>query len=305
MSVRAPLLLLLVAGCAPEAAAPSTDGGAAGGFVVSLVPAAPEDGRPAYASVQGKVYDGPVPEAITWTVVEEGGGCRLLTPSVPFCASGCGGSAVCVEGDRCAPQPAPRDLGRVRVTGLGGSAFEMEPIGGNYQPAAGLVLPYPPFAEGDPVRVAAPGGPLGAFAIESRGIAPLVFTDTPAPVAGQPLRLSWTPPGQDLGRIEVKLDVSHHGGARGKIECEVADTGSLELPAAQVTRLLGLGVAGFPTIVLGRVAVGTAMVPGGSISLRVVSAVERPVTIEGLRSCKADNQCPAGKVCRSDLTCQP
>jgi hypothetical protein len=62
-------------------------------------------------------------------------------------------------------------------------------------------------------------------------------------------------------------------------------------------------VAGFPTIVVTRVAAGTTAVRAGVIALRVLSAVERPVQIEGLRSCTDSSQCPAGKVCRSDLTC--
>jgi hypothetical protein len=181
----------------------------------------------------------------------------------------------------------------------------MDPIAGNYQPAVGLSLPYPPCLEGDVVQITAPGGALGPLSIASRGVAPLVFEQTPAPVAGQPLALTWTPPGlADQTRIEVKLDISHHGGTKGKIECDVPDTGRLEIPASQVTQLLALGVAGFPTILLTRVASGTTRVPAGVIALRVVSAAERAVQIEGLRSCTADSQCPAGKTCQSDLTCE-
>jgi hypothetical protein len=311
----APLTLLLAASCGGPAAPPvpdaaaATDGGSTaelGGFVVSLVPAASGSGspRPAYTSVLGKVYGGAVPAATVWTVIEEGGGCRLLTPSVPFCSAACGSSATCVEGGSCAANPKAQDLGRVHVEGLG-AAFDMDPIAGNYQPAAGLALPYPPFAEGGLVRVTAPGGALGPFSIEASGIAPLGFEQTVALATDQPLRLAWTPPGQpELSRIEVLVDISHHGGARGKIECAVADTGTLEIPASQVTRLVGLGVAGFPTIVVTRVATGTAAVPAGIIALRLASAVERAVEIEGLRSCTESSQCPAGKTCRSDLTCQ-
>jgi hypothetical protein len=305
-------LAILLLGCGGEA--PSPDAGLApsdaalGGFVISLVPAMAAAGTapatPAYTSVLGKVHDGATPSAVVWTVVEEDGGCQLLTPSVPFCSASCGGAAACVEGGQCVPYPKSLDLGRVRVAGLGTAAFEMEAIAGNYQPAAGVRLPYPPFAEGAVVQVAAPGGALGVLSIESRGIAPLVFDQTPALTAGQPLALAWTPPGQpELSWIEVKLDISHHGGARGMIACDVPDSGHVELPAAQITRLLGLGTAGYPTILLTRVAAGSTKLRAGVVSLRILSAVERPVTIEGLRSCTADDQCPAGKGCRSDLTC--
>ena len=308
------LALLLAAGCSGPGASPMPDAAAAdggstaalGGFVVSLVPAtsASASPRPAYTSVLGKVYDGAVPAATVWTVVEEGGGCQLLTPRVPFCSAACGSSATCVEGGSCSPNPTAQNVGRVRVEGLG-TAFDMDPIAGNYQPAAGLALPYPPFAEGGPVRVTAPGGALGPFSVEARGIAPLGFEQTVALAADRPLHLAWTPPGQpELSRIEVLVDISHHGGARGKIECAAADTGALEIPASQVSRLIGLGVAGFPTVVVTRVATGSAAVPAGIIALRLVSAVERAVEIEGLRSCTETSQCPAGKTCRSDLTCQ-
>jgi len=308
------LTLALLVSCGGESPPPSGgafDGGstaALGSFTVTLVAAVSGAGgtqaTPAYTSVLGKVHDGPVPAAIVWTVVEEASGCRLSTPRVPFCSAACGGAAVCVEGGTCVPQPTAQDLGRVRVTGLGAGPFDMEPIAGNYQPSAGVALPYPPFQEGGLVQVTAPGGALGTFSIDSRGIAPLVFEQTPAPVSGQPLRLTWAPPGQpDLSRIEVKLDISHHGGARGTIECDVPDTGSLEIPASQVSKLLALGVAGFPTIVVTRAATGTAAVRAGVIALRVLSPVERAVEIEGLRSCTGDGECPAGKACRSDLTC--
>lgn len=304
------VVALLLHGCGapspvmPDAGAPSD--AALGGFVVSLVAAMVGEGQatPAYTSVLGKVHDGEMPSAIVWELVEDTGGCRLLTPRVPFCSASCGGAAACVDGDRCLPYPKALNLGRVHVQGLGAAAFDMEPVAGNYQPGAGVALPYPPCGEGVPVRVAASGGALGAFSIESRGIAPLIFDQTPALVSGQPLRLDWTPPGSaPSSRIEVKLDISHHGGAKGKIECEVPDTGSLEIPAPQVARLLALGVAGFPTILVTRVAAGTTAVHAGVISLRVLSAVERPVVIDGLRSCTEDSQCPAGKVCRTDLTC--
>jgi hypothetical protein len=310
MSSRSSLLLpvLFLVGCAEGNDAPAdagTSDAALGGFVVGLVSADPEQGRAAYAWVQGKVYDGTMPEGLSWTVEHEAGGCRLLVPHVPFCAAPCGGTAACVAPGQCVPYPTALNLGRVRVAGVGAAAFEMEPVAGSYQPDAAVKLPYPPFSEGGVVRVTAAGGALGAFALEARAIAPLAFEQSPALVAGQPVPLTWTPPAQGGTRIEASLDISHHGGAKGRIECDVPDSGHLELSADQVTRLLALGVAGFPTIVLARVSTGTTAVRAGGITLRVVSAVERPVQIEGLRSCKDDSQCPPGKLCRSDLTCQP
>jgi len=315
-----PIGLVLAAGCGRDAESPlpdaaaddaSADGGTAalGGFVVSLVPAvlnaAGTETAPAHTSVLGKVYDGPLPATTVWTVIEDAGGCQLSTPAVPSCSPGCGGGAACVEGGRCVAYPVAQSLGRVHVVGLGVAAFDMDAISGSYQPAASVMLPFPPFQEGDVVRMTAPGGALGPISIDSRGITPLVFDQIAAPVVGQPLELTWTPPDRpELGRIELKLDISHHGGAKGKIECNVADTGSFEIPQAQITRLIGLGVAGYPTIVLARVATGKAALPAGVVTLRVLSTVERAVQIDGLRSCTADNQCPSGMTCQTDLTCK-
>jgi hypothetical protein len=276
---------------------------ALGGFVVDLVAA--RGGAAAYTAVLGKVYGGAYPAAVIWTAVEDGGGCRLLTPRVPFCDPGCGGTAVCVQDGRCQAFPTAQNLGRVSVSGVGASSFEMEPISGNYQPGVGVDLPYPPFTEGAAVHMATAGGGLPAFALDSVGIPPLEVHGAFALDDGRPLPVRWTPAGQPgSARIEIKLDISHHGGTRGKVECDVADTGALDIPAAHISRLLALGVAGFPTIVITRVATGTTALAHGKVTLRVISSVELAVQVPGLRSCTDDRDCPAGQRCQSNLACR-
>jgi hypothetical protein len=290
------------AGASGDAAAADPQA-ALGGFMIDLVAAL--GSAPAYTAVLGKVYGGAYPSAVQWTVAEEAGGCRLLTPRVPFCDPGCGGTAVCVEDGRCQPFPTAQNLGRVSVSGVGAAAFEMEPIAGNYQPGVGVSLPYPPFSEGAAVQMQTSGGGLPTFSLASVGIAPLEVQGTFALADGQPLPVRWTPPGQGGGsRIEIKLDISHHGGTRGKIECDVADTGALDIPAAQISRLLALGVAGFPTIVVTRAATGTTALAQGKVTLRVIASVEQAVEIPGLRSCTEDRDCPAGQTCQSNLACK-
>jgi hypothetical protein len=277
-----------------------------GGFSVNLVPALRENGvekTPAYTGVIGKVYDGASPATVAWKVIEEGGGCQLLTPSVPFCAGGCGASAACAPGDTCVAYPSALHLGPVLVKGLIGGDFTMEEIAGSYQPSG--PIPYPPVREGVPIEMTAPGGSLGALRLESRGIVPLELTRPVHPVAGQPLELGWNAPGQrDLARIELKIDLSHHGGTKGKIECNVPDTGALAIPASQVKTLMGLGISGFPTIVITRVATGTTATKLGLVTLRVASSLEREVEIDGLHSCTADEECPMGMTCQPDLKCK-
>jgi hypothetical protein len=274
-----------------------------GGFVIDLVSA--RGSNSAYTAVQGKVYDGPVPSPIVWSVMEEAAGCRLLVPRVPFCSPGCGGTAVCAEDGRCDPYPAAQNLGRVEVTGLGAGTFGMDAIGGTYQPSASVSLPYPPFSEGAAVQLAAEGSvSFPSFSLSGQGIAPIEVRDEFALAEGKTLPVVWAPPAvPGAGAIEVKLDISHHGGTRGKIECEVADSGSLEIPASQISKLLALGVAGFPTIVVTRVASGSTATSRGQIGLRVVSGMELEVEIPGLRSCTSNDDCPSGQRCQADLSC--
>ncbi|MGK4001391.1 hypothetical protein WMF31_02115 [Sorangium sp. So ce1036] len=284
-----------------------------GAFQVRSLPASPAEGTPeatGSTSVLGKIYDGPTPSQIVWEVQAEEGGCQLLTPRVPFCNQPCGGSAVCVEDDTCQPYPAAHSAGNVTVTGLnlesGEASFVMTPTANNYQPPAGVRLAYPPADEGQVVRFEASGDHFGAFTLEARGVSPLaLLNDTIRLDPGQPVRLEWAPPGQaDISRVHVKLDISHHGGTKGMLECAAEDTGALELPASLVTQLLDLGVAGFPTIIVTRRSVGSTTIDAGRIDLIISSQIEQSVVIEGLTSCNDDAQCPDGQTCQADLTCQ-
>lgn len=280
-----------------------------GAFQVRSLPGdAPE--TPGSTSVLGKIYDGPTPSQIVWEEAAEEGSCRLLTPRVPFCNEPCGGSAVCVEDDTCQAYPAAHSAGDVTVTGLnlesGEASLVMTPTVNNYQPPAGVKLGYPPADEGQAVRFEASGDYFGAFAVEAKGVSPLeLLSDTIHLDPDQAVQIEWTPPGQTgISEIYVKLDISHHGGTKGMIECTAEDTGSLDLPASLVTQLLDLGVAGFPTIVVTRRAVGSTTIAPGRVDLVISSQIERSVVIEGLASCNDDSQCPDGQTCQSDLTCK-
>ncbi len=88
------------------------------------------------------------------------------------------------------------------------------------------------------------------------------------------------------------------------IECETADSGSLELDGALITELLDLGVAGFPTIIVTRESTGSVVTALGRIDLVLAAKIERAVTIAGLVSCTEDADCPDGQTCQPNLTCQ-
>jgi hypothetical protein len=182
----------------------------------------------------------------------------------------------------------------------------MEPVAAAYQPPAGLSLPFPAFAEGDPIGVEAAGGAWAPFALAATGVAPLVLAAGPLRLAdGEPLTLAWTAPSAGVAsKMSVKLDISHHGGTRGHVACEAADTGSLEIDRSLITRLLALGVAGYPTVVATRSTTGSTTIAPGRVDLVVMSEVETPVEIPGLTSCTAEADCPAGQTCQTDLSCR-
>jgi hypothetical protein len=276
-----------------------------GAFLVNFEAAVPasEDRAavPAFASVLGRLADAAEPESVTWELEDEQAGCQLLIPRVPFCDPACGGGAVCVADDVCAPFPSVQNVGTVRMSGLGPTELSMTYVAGNYQSAT---LPYPPCAEGHVVRLNADGGTHAALTLEARCIAPLTFSGPVVVERGRGLDLRWSMPGEpELARIQVKLDISHHGGTKGKIECDVADLGALHVPATLVDALVQLGVAGFPTISVTRVARSATPEPR-QVRLLISENVEQPVEIPGLVSCLEDEDCASGQTCQSDRRCR-
>ncbi len=282
----------------------------AGQFQVRLIAPIASPATPGATSVIGKIYDGAVPENVVWEEQQKDGDCRLLTPRVPFCNTPCGGSAVCVENDKCAPYPTAHGAGAVTVSGIklesGATSFTMIPVVNSYQPAAGTKLAYPGFAEGDDLKLEAAGDYYAPFSLAAKGVPALQLTaPSYALAAGQPLKLAWAPPTKPgASTVQVKLDISHHGGTKGKITCDTADSGSLEVSAALVTKLLALGVAGFPTVIVTRRAVASTVIAPGRVELVISSDIEQAVSVPGVVSCTDSAQCPNGQICQSDLTCK-
>lgn len=309
--------------CAPPSPSDGTGSGSGtisgdptvlvGTFRVQLIAPVPatatEPTVPGFTSVLGRVYDGPTPSPIQWREAAVAGDCTLLVPAVPFCNPQCGGSAQCVAENLCQPYPTAQSVGTVSATGLrtstGATEFSMEPIANAYQ--APETLPYPAFSEGGAVTFVATGGSsIPALTLLARGVAPLDLLTDPIVLADEePLTLSWTPAGPEgVSTIHVKLDISHHGGVKGKIECDGDDSGSLTLPATLLSQLKALGVAGFPTIVVTRAATGSATIPFGRVDLVISSEVERAVEIPGLVSCTGDADCESGQTCQTDRVCR-
>jgi hypothetical protein len=303
-----------------DAGGAGASAGAVGRFQITMVrPVAAsgdEPASPAYTSVVGRVYDAEVPPNITWTATADEGACRLLEPSIPACDPACRGTDVCVEDGRCVAHPRSLDLGTVTLRGLtsqsGDEAIAIDPLppSNNYQLPGGVQLAHPPFAEGDPITLDAEGGDLPAVTIETTGIAEL------EPTIDGPLRftpdsateLRWAPPAAAAAsRIVVRVDISHHGGQKGEIVCDAADTGTLAIPAALGAQLIELGIAGYPSLQIAREAIGTADAAGIRIALAVTSPVTIDLEIPGLVSCDdpgTQDVCPDGQSCQPDWRCQ-
>ena len=312
------VLWLLAAACSSDDAPPTPDadgnvGELLGTFRISLIAPTETGGTvtPGHTSILGKVYDGPQPEAVIWEPRATAGGCTLSTPKVPFCSPGCGSTAVCVADNTCQPYPASQSVGTVRVTGLrtsNGAELELTSVSNSYQVGAGITLMYPAFAEGDAVTVTASGSAFtGAFAVGTRGVGTLEVANAAslALQQGRSLALAWNAPGAvTTSKMHVKLDISHHGGSKGKIECDADDSGTLAIGDAMVDQLLSLGAAGYPTIILTRTTTGRVAVANGHVDLVVASEVEAPIAVPGVVSCTDDVQCTPPQTCQTDLTCR-
>lgn len=278
-------------------------------LVAPVLDASGETITQGFTSVLGKVYDAPVPERVVWEEASTEDGCTLLTPRVPFCDPGCG-TGVCVEDDTCVDSPPTHEVGTVTFIGLehdgDNAAFEIEPVANSYVTPAAIDLPFPAFDEGAPITLSTSGGDLAPFVISGKGILPLEMNGAaPYSFGGDSdFEISWKPAeASGVSKIHVKIDISHHGGSKGMIECHGDDSGSLVIAKSIVADLIALGVAGFPTVVLTRQNVTSAFTEPGRVDLNIYQYVERELAIGGLVSCTDTQDCPDGQSCRTDLTC--
>jgi hypothetical protein len=248
-------------------------------------------GTPAHATATGQLFDAAT-AAVTSKVDTESGDCSLLVPDFPACGA-CTG--VCVADGDCQPAPVPIDAGNVVVKGTDGGDVTLNRDRRMFFYQARSALAFPPCKEGADVTLA------GAdFEATIQCVAPLeLLTQEPVAVkTGSGVPLAWTPPEDaSKSRIKIKLDISHHGGKKGEILCDVPDTGEFELPEALVSKLISLGVAAQPTIGLTREASAQASGKPG-VRFTIVSPIERAVDT-GFASCVEGEMCPEGTTCDS------
>ena len=319
-SVLLTALVISIAGCGKQAAPASPDAGPAdpaqdiGGFDIQLVPAVAATmdtpAVPAQTALLGGVRSGSTPARVDWRVTAEEGACRLVVPEVPFCDPACPPGAVCTRDRGCVTEAAPRSAGTVRVRGLQAQPAAAEivlapsPPRFDYQFPANLRLAYPPFAPDANVEVLGQGGDIGAFTLATPAIAPLEIPvdGTPMVRPGSGYALRWgAPPAGATSRVLVIFDLSLHAGTKGKLECEVADTGALDVSASLMGKLVALGTAGFPKVVVNRRSVATTGLPAGRVKLSVFCEIQRELIIEGQISCDEDTDCPSRRCLPSSL----
>lgn len=264
------------------------------------------------ATLGGKVQNAAAPELVAWAITLEQAGCELLEPTIPQCEPLCRASKNCSAGDVCVAQAESQSAGTITVSGLstvsGSTEFTMDPLNpttNSYSAFGDSKLLFPPFEPGTEVQLAASGGAGQPFILSATGIAPLeLLTEGPVPFAEDaPLVLDWVASPESNARIQINVDISHHGGTKGEIICDLEDNGHAEVPGELVTRLIQLGVAGYPTVNVARKTVGRADPGVGDVELVIASISERFLEIPGLISCNGGG-CPEGQACGQDLRCQ-
>jgi len=263
-----------------------------GRFTVALNPAI--DTSPPYTSVSGTVRDGVYPTDVIETLVVGNSTCAVYALALQSCSPLCSTSQVCVATNVCQEIPAKVSVGDVTVTGVGPTTVALSQVSNQYQYAGDIT--YPGFNPGDSITLSATGGVYGAFGISATGVAPLVLgSDTYNLTPNAPITITWTPEAASNTRVAFVMNLSHHTGTTGYLKCDAPDTGSLTIPAEQVTQLINLGVAGYPTLTATRASVGEATVSTGSVLLMVTGGARPELTVAGYDSCVGDTDCPAAK----------
>ena len=194
------------------------------------------------------------------------------------------------------------------VTGLkttdGVTSFTIDPLSNNYR-LIGLTLQFPPAQEGGLITVsAAGGGTVPAFEMSVKAIKPLVVLNDSIPCGdGQDINLRWevaSDPSQST--IHYLVDVSHHGGIKGKIEGTCPDNGAFTIPATLLDQLKSFGIFGYPKIEVTRQASGI----NATVKAKIVmeSKVTLLLSIPGYYSCMDDTECPNGMTCGDGFLCR-
>lgn len=254
----------------------------------------------------GTLTDAVVPAAVLELLAEEDS-CQLLGPRSLFCDPGCESGTTCSADGSCIPTPENLTVGDVSVSGLlAPLEVSPHPITSNY--TASILDPFPSFEAGAALSLSATGdGDIGAFTLDGVGIAPMAAPNTVVAIQRDtPAVFSWDASGAapETSAVYIDITVNPHGSTTSWIECLVEDTGAFEVPASLVTRLVDLGLSGFPRATIGRRSTDGISLPNGCVDFRISSEVTVDLEVDGLISCNTKDDCPDGQVCSVELACQ-
>jgi hypothetical protein len=277
----------LLSGCSSSGSDPAVQGTLFGSALVELHP------DEQYALFTAQFYDAtPAPADHTIKPAMNQNGCQLMVPVT--CDPGCAGTEYCTVDKKCVPRPAPIGAGTLHVEGLGGMVLDLDPTPPMNNYSGPTLQPFPPCIEGSEIMVSSE-----KFNANIKCITALMLTSAvPIPVTkSQPMHISWAAPGMaGISRVQIELEISHHGGFKGQIDCDVPDTGSFDIPAPLVTALVDLGLAGFPSVKVWRSSQKAATGEPGA-KLTMPSLVEVAVDT-GVISCGLEGAtCPNGMTC--------
>ncbi len=281
----------------------STDGMACGsetrlgGFIVQYTESS--------TMVGGSVYDAVTP-MLVWEETAREGDCAIQRRPTLFCDPQCITPQTCGNDGVCIASPEKQSIGTVSLSGLS-AAVEITPddVTNNYYFLGSI--PDPGLTPSSTIGLSAAGGYFPAFELSAPGIEALAVTTAALTVSGDaPATIEWTPAADPVGQVRVILNLSSHGTDTIQLECDVADTGSVEIPASLLSQLIALEVAGYPRLTVIRESADSTAVASGCIDLLVQSTVVLEgdvVQIAGVTYCTSVDDCASGEDCLENLTC--
>jgi hypothetical protein len=258
----------------------------------------------------GKLYNDNYP-IVPWDTITQTGSLFLLVPTHPLCTDPCGSQARCVTNDNCVPFPSTVSVGTITISGVnltnGATSFTSKSIKNNYSAAVNFA--NPPFSANDTITLSA-AGDTGAspFELKTSGIEPIVLlNDTVKLIDGEPIDLSWTPPGKTGTTVmHIEVDISYHGGTAAIIAGDCEDNGSLHIPADMLAKLKSYGTAGFPKITMNRSS-SSPVNASPKVQFIIEATRQVGIVIPGQISCEpnpdGDEGCPNGQTCHDNRLC--
>ena len=174
--------------------------------------------------------------ASSWEVSDDGEDCGWLTFERATCDPNCEEMDEYCDPDDlvCKPYPSPAPAGILDLTGPS-LALQWASV-----PYWSQEVPPGAIAPGDTIEFAASGDATPAFSVSSTAVEPLQHGLVCDPVEllkpGEDLQVTWTP--ADGARVRLEAIPWNHGGARDRIYCDTADTGSMTVPADIVDEFL-------------------------------------------------------------------